>query len=225
MIDSALLQPGRYIESEDADVAAFAPRSIDGAADAAERARRLYYAVRDGIAYDPYCDLSRDESYSARGTLTLGRGNCIGKAALMCAVARAVGIPSRFGLADVRNHLATPRFLALTGTSIFIHGYTEIFVEGRWVKVTPTFDLPLCRKFNVHPLDFDGRSDALFHEFDTRNRRHMEYLAYRGVYADIPVKDVQVALQAAYPRLWEHNRSGGMHDFAAEIGEDREESP
>jgi hypothetical protein len=48
------------------------------------------------------------------------------------------------------------------------------------------FNLSLCTRFRVKPLEFDGRSDSIFHAFDQDNRRHMEYVRERGAHADVP---------------------------------------
>ena len=74
-----------------------------------ERAVALYYAVRDGLRYDPYrIDLSV-HGMKASTALAKGYGWCVPKAALLAAVCRAAGIPARVGYADVRNHLSTER--------------------------------------------------------------------------------------------------------------------
>src|SRR4029077_19226901 len=100
------------------------------------------------------------------------RGFCIPKAALLAATARAAGIPARVGYGDVRNHLSTKKLLELTGSNLCIwHGDTEVYLEGRGVKATPAFNLSLCQRFGVRPLEFDGRNDSLFHEYDQGGRR------------------------------------------------------
>ncbi|MCC7168497.1 MAG: transglutaminase domain-containing protein [Rhodospirillales bacterium] len=219
MTDSpdAYTQSTHYIDSDHPDVIAFAKRLVGDATDPAEKAKRLYYGVRDEVAYDPYRDFEREDSFSASGALQLRKAFCVGKAALMAAAARAVGVPARLGLADVRNHLATPQFLDMAGTDMFIyHGFTEVWVEGKWVKATPTFNLTLCEKFGVKPLDFDGRHDALFHPFDINNRKHMEYTAYRGQYADVPAQEIRDAFKSYYPKLYAHNQSRHQDDFGNE---------
>ena len=52
--------------------------------------------------------------------------------------------------------------------------------------MTPTFNLSLCEKFKVKPLDWDGQSDAVLHPFDMEGRRHMEYIHDRGSFDDLP---------------------------------------
>jgi hypothetical protein len=82
------------------------------------------------------------------------------------------------------------------------HGFAEMLIEGRWVKATPAFNLALCEKFRVKPLEFDGCNDSIFHPFDADERRHMEYLCDRGTYADVPVDEIREAFRVYYPRLY-----------------------
>jgi transglutaminase-like putative cysteine protease len=214
---SPFLAPSIFIDSDAPSVRAFAQRSIGDAVDPVERARRLYGAVRDSIIYDPYVDFTRADTFRASACLAAGRGFCIGKAALLAASARVVGIPARVGFADVRNHLATPRLIELMGTDEFIyHGYAALHLDGQWIKATPTFNLSLCERFGVKPLDFDGRSDALFHPFDSSGRRHMEYLRDRGQFADVPLETIQAAFRALYPGLMARAAEDRRGDFAAE---------
>jgi hypothetical protein len=76
-------------------------------------------------------------------------------------------------------------------TDIFYwHGYTELYLGGKWVKATPAFNIELCEKFRLPPLEFDGVHDSLYHPFDSEGRRHMEYVNQRGVYTDLPLDEI-----------------------------------
>ena len=211
------LAAGEFIDSGDPEVRAFAQKTTAGAADAVSRAVKLYYAVRDEIHYDPYC-AGEDRSYfRASDCLRAERGFCIPKAALLAAAARSVDIPARLGYADVRNHLSTKKLLELIGGDLFIwHGFTELYLEGRWVKATPAFNLSLCKRFGVRPLEFDGRNDSLFHEFDQGGRRHMEYVSQRGHYPDVPYDMIIADFKKMYPRWLALLARGGHGDFARE---------
>jgi len=196
------LQPDAYVDSNAPQVAAFARRVVEGAADDIAKAVHLYYAVRDGIVYTPYCDFRSDDTYRASACLDRGSGFCVAKAALLAAAARAVGVPARVGFADVRNHLCTPKLRQTMGTDLFYyHGYAELHLGGRWVKATPAFDRGLCERFGVRPLEFDGREDSLFHPYDAAGRRHMEYVLDRGPSADVPVAAIKEVFERCYPRL------------------------
>lgn len=208
------LSPGRYIDSDHPAVIEFAMKHVKGSSDV-ERAVSLYYAVRDGVRYNPFLDFSRDTAYRGSVCLATGEGFCIGKAALLAACARVVGIPARVGFADVKNHLTTPRLAERMGTDLFVyHGFTELWLEGKWVKATPAFNLDLCRKFRVKPLEFDGRNDSIFHPFDADDRRHMEYLRSRGSHADVPVAEIQKVFRETYPALYGLGREAAKETFS-----------
>lgn len=209
----ACLAATALVDSTHPEVAAFAARHAQGDDDRA-RAVALYYAVRDGFRYDPYrLDLS---AAGMRASTVLGQGYgwCVTKAALLAAAARAAGIPARLGFADVRNHLSTQRMRETMTTDVFIwHGYTELWLEGRWVKATPAFNVELCERFGLLPLEFDGRADSIYHPFDRSGQRHMEYLQDRGSYADVPLERMVADFRAVYPR-WLHGADARseLHD-------------
>ena len=196
------LAPARFVDSAHPLVVEFS-RSNSSGEDLRERAVSLYYAVRDGIRYNPFLDFSKEDSFRASHCIAAGEGFCVGKAALLAACARAAGIPARVGFADVKNHLTTPALRERMGSDLFVyHGYTELHLEGKWVKATPAFNVELCRRFKVKPLEFDGRADSIFHPFDEEDRRHMEYLRDRGSHADVPVAEIMRAFREVYPGLY-----------------------
>jgi transglutaminase-like putative cysteine protease len=161
------------VEADHPSVQAYSLRHGAGEDDVA-KAVSLYYAVRDGIRYDPYTCSADIETLKASYTLDLGRGWCVSKAILLAACCRASEIPARLGFADVRNHLATARLRELMKTDIFYwHGYTSIFLLGKWVKATPAFNIQLCEKFRLKPLEFDGKEDSIYHPFDMEGNKHM----------------------------------------------------
>ena len=211
------LGTGEFIDSGDAGVRTFALREASGAGDDVSRAVKLYYSVRDQILYDPYHFGEARSYFRASDCLRAKRGFCIPKAALLAATARSVGIPARVGFADVRNHLSTKKLLELVGSDLFIwHSYTELYLDGQWLKATPAFNLGLCKRFGVRPLEFDGRHDSLFHEYDQGGRRHMEYVRQRGHYQDVPYEELLADFKKAYPRLLAVVAAGGLRDFARE---------
>ncbi len=198
------LAPTRFIDSDHPAVRAFARQAVADAGSARERAVRLFYAVRDGIRYDPYAFDLDPETYRASVTLERGRSFCVPKAILLAAAARAVGIPGRLAFADVRNHLATERLLAMMRTDVFaFHGMTELRLGGRWVKATPAFNIELCERFGVRPLEFDGVEDAILHPFDRAGKQHMEYVRDRGSFDDLPLAELAAVTRETYPHLFD----------------------
>lgn len=160
-VDSEFTRPTPIIDFDHPAVLEYA-RDNAGRGDPREQAIRLYYAVRDGIRYDPYSiDLSV-EGLRASTTLRVGRGWCVAKAVLLAGCCRAMGIPARLGFADVRNHLSTERLRELMKTDVFFwHGYASLCINGAWVKATPAFNIELCEKFRLRPLEFDGENDSI----------------------------------------------------------------
>lgn len=215
MTEDSLLKPTRFVDSDSPAITELSMQTIAGARGDLEKAVKLFRAVRDSVHYDLYIDLSNPANYTASGVLNSGRGFCVGKAALLAACARSVGIPARLGYADVRNHMTTPRMQELIGTDVFIwHSYAELWLGGRWVKATSAFNAALCDRAGVAVLEFNGRTDALFQAFDKKGSRYMEYLNYRGEFADVPFSAIVADFRSRYPRLMAAN--GFKSDFEAE---------
>ena len=156
-----------------------------------EKAKSLFYFVRDEIKYNPYAAKSLPEHYRASNTLAQREGYCVQKAVLLCALARAAGIPTRLGFAVIRNNIVPERLAKLMGTDIFVyHGYVEFYIEGKWVKATPAFDLRMCEKNRIIPVEFDGKNDAVFHLYNRDGKLHIEYLKDIGRYSDVPLDEI-----------------------------------
>jgi len=192
------LRPTPFIDIDHPAVVAFAAEHARGASER-ERAVALVYAVRDGFRYDPYrIDLS-PQGMKASTVLSKGYGWCVPKATLLAAACRAAGIPARLGFADVRNHLSTERMRETMKTDLFVwHGYTEIWIEGAWRKATPAFNLALCERFGLLPLEFDGLNDSIYHPFDRSGQRHMEYVHQRGSFDDLPLAQILKTFAEVY---------------------------
>lgn len=200
-MDPAALASTPFLDFGHPEVAAFA-RGAAGEGSPREKAVRLYYAVRDGIRYDPYAFHLAPDWLRASRTLENRTGWCVPKAILLAACCRAQGIPARLGFADVKNHLATERLREMMGSDLFIwHGYVSMLLDGRWVKATPAFNIEMCRRFDVLALEFDGTADSLLQPYDARQRRHMEYVRDRGLFDDLPFDAIAADMRATYPRL------------------------
>ena len=198
------LNPTYYIDSDHPAVVEFASRNSGSGEKEIEKAVQLYNAVRDGIRYNPYSIEPFKESMKASSVLNKGHGYCVAKAVLLAACARSQKIPARLGFADVKNHLNTERLRKLMGTDVFVyHGYTELFLNNKWVKATPAFNLSLCNNFNVKPLEFDGKKDSIFHLFDKSGNKHMEYVKDHGAFADLPWDILLAAMMKSYPKYFE----------------------
>jgi len=211
-----------FVDSSSSEVRAFVSRSLEGAQDlsATDKAIRLFDAVRDQIKYNPFDIGTTEDDYCASRIAGKPSNYCVPKAILLTAALRAAGIPAAVGFADVRNHLNSPKLADLMGTDLFIyHGYVALWLDGRLFKVTPAFNTELCERFGVKQLIFDGKSDALFHEFDTNSHRHMEYVRDRGWFADPPVGQLLREFRTTYPKLWQSSAQRMSVSDAAFSGE------
>ncbi len=216
MQQNEFLLPGDFVDSDDPAIVRFAEKAVEGVRGEKARAIALYRAVRDGLTYNPYLDYRNPAVYRASEVLKAGQGFCVGKASLLAAAARAVGIAARPGYADVRNHISSKKLRDLIDSDIFYwHSYAELLIEGKWVKSTPAFDSALCARAKLAPLDFDGEHDSLFQPFDPAGRRHMEYLQDRGTYADVPFDTIVADFRRLYPKIMGGTIEGG--DFRADV--------
>ncbi len=198
------LQSAEFVDSDSEAVKLFTQKIIGNTEDHIERAVKLYYAVRDGFSYDPYhIDLSR-EALKASSLLKRNSGYCVEKACLLAASARVAGIPSRLGFARVRNHIATEKLEKILKTDVMVfHGYTEFFLNDKWLKATPAFNKSLCEKLNVTPLEFDGKGDSVFQSYNIEGNKFMEYLHDYGIFNDVP-RDLFISeLKIHYPHMFE----------------------
>lgn len=217
------LQLTSFLDYDRLEVAAFAERvGLDSGNNPKEKAIRLYYAVRDEIRYDPYDLQYSPDALKASTVINKGSGYCVAKAVVLAALGRQQGIPSRLGFADVRNHLSTARLRELMGTDLFIyHGYTEFFLDDKWVKATPAFNLSLCERFQVKPLEFDGDTDSIFHEFNKIGQKHMQYVCDHGSFADLPFEKIFTAYRKQYPHMFEKLEQSSPFDFHVEAETER----
>lgn len=217
--ENQYLAPTYYLDCHSEPLATFVEKSIHRATSPKEQAIRLYYAVRDGVRYNPYALTFSKEDYRASAVLRKKEGFCVQKAVLLAAAARGCHIPARLGFADVRNHLSSQRLRDILQTDIFFfHGYVQLQIEGRWVKATPAFDADLCKKLGIFPLEFDGENDSIFHPFDREGKKHMEYLRDHGTFADLPFDMMKDAIRAGYPHLVAYIEKGqSQGDFHSEV--------
>jgi len=193
------LQTTSFLDYDHPIVRAFVQETLTGISDQKEKAIRLFYAVRDQIRYNPYHIDLTVEGMRASTTLQKKQGWCVSKAVLLTAVCRAAGIPARIGFADVRNHRTPEAVAKVLKTNVFLwHGFSLLFLNGKWIKATPAFDLSLCDKHQIYPVEFDGEHDAVFHAKDRMGRPHIEYLKNHGFFDDLPLKQIYKSYQIEY---------------------------
>lgn len=208
--------PAEYVDSDHPAIRAYAAEIVSPGTPVLDRVHRFYLAARE-IRYEYDLDYSDPETYRASSVLGAGRAYCVGKAALFAALCRASGIPARVAFADVTNHLSTPRLRERMGTNYFAwHGFTEVLLDGRWVKASPTFNATLCARFGVAPLEFDGVSDALLQAYDGAGRTFMSYERLHGSFHDVPAKFLIAEMRRLYPMLSQPH-SGAATSMESEV--------
>jgi len=193
------LRPSPTIDSDNEFIRQKSADLTEGKGTVKDKAKSLFYWVRDDIKYNPVVPLEIFEDYRASKTLKRGEGFCVEKAAVLAAFARAAGIPARLHLADIRNHLVSKRLLQVMGTNLFsYHGYTELYIGGKWVKATPAFDLKMCQTNRIIPVEFDGQNDAIFHSHNLDGKLQIEYVADHGCRLDVPIDEIITAWNKYY---------------------------
>jgi hypothetical protein len=163
----------------------------------------LYEKVRDGFLYDPYHLDLREKALKSSKIVSKNRAWCVEKSILLASCARYFKIPSRLGFAIVCNHIGVEKLISyLKKEEIVFHGYVELFLDEKWVKCTPAFDKRICRISNVSPLNWDGKNDSMFQEFEGENK-FMEYKHFYGTFDDVPIKLMNDEMKKHYPHLFE----------------------
>jgi transglutaminase-like putative cysteine protease len=182
-----------------------------------DNAKEIYYKIRDHFLYDPYhLDLSK-KALVASEIINKKRAWCVEKALIMVACCRAIGIPARFGFAIVTNHIGVEKLTNyLRRYEIVFHGYVEVFLENKWIKCTPAFDKRVCRLSGVSTLDWDGKNDSMFQEFEN-GKKFMEYLHFYGEFADIPFELMHQEMKKYYPHLFATNFDSKEFSFKYDL--------
>lgn len=177
-----------------------------------EFALKAYYYIRDAWPYNPYRFSLIENDWSASEISIQKSGHCLDKAILLISVLRGKNIPARLGLAKVKNHIAVEDMIEKFGNDVLVpHGYVELFLNDKWVKATPAFNMTLCERLNVHPLEFDGINDSLFQSYDTSGKTEfMEYLEDYGTFDHVPLSYMFDLMKETYPPLTKGNFDLGM---------------
>jgi len=158
-----------------------------------DKAVALYYFVRDQVRHNAYAPLYDVTLYKASVVLENANGICQQKAVLLSALARAVGIPARIGFVDVHDHQLSETFKQMIGgVNVFpLHGFAELLVDGKWLHVSPAYDIATCKRNGFVPVEFDGLSDAKDSTHTESGEPHMEHIRYHGPYEDFPWDHIQ----------------------------------
>ncbi len=87
----------------------------------------------------------------------------------------------------------------MMGTNLFVyHGYDELYIEGKWIKATPTFDLNMCQEKGIVPVEFDAKNNAMLHSHNKDGELQIEYVCDHGHYQNLPLDKIHNARAQAY---------------------------
>ncbi len=194
------LQPTEFLDFDKKRVSDKAFEIIEGLKTDKEKAIALFYWVRDEIRYMMSAFYMIKSNFKASVTLRRGYGFCVSKAVLLSSFARAVGIPAKVHLADIRNNKVPQQTIDLLGTNIFLyHGYSEIYINNKWVKATPVFDKNTAQRAGFLPLvEFDGVHDGILSKYTPEGKLFIEYIKDRGVYAELPYDEMDRVIRKKY---------------------------
>lgn len=149
-----------YIQADHPEVVEMAALITAGANDPRTRAIRVFYWVRDHIAY------CIESDRPALAVLREGRGVCVTKALLHVALLRAAGVPARLGHADYRSEILGRMFPTAymdKQPEIYpLHTFAEVYLDGAWLTCDATVDREFGRDLGFAVHEFDG-----FHSTDT----------------------------------------------------------
>lgn len=201
------LKPTFFVDSDAPEIVDYAQKTCKDVTGDRQKAIALFYAVRDDIRYDLFGFEVNLNYMKASYILKKQSGYCVSKALVLAATARAAGIPSRLGFADVINHLNPGKLHEMMRTNIFAyHGFAELFIDGRWIKATPSLDSRLCEKMGYVKPEFDGIHDTVYPEKNLDGDRHMEYVRFYGSYPDLPIEDLIKSVETYYPHFFNGKR-------------------
>jgi len=193
------LKPTATIDCDAKSIKEKARELTTGQEEVTERAKCLFYFVRDEIKYNMYSPFYLVEHYKASAILHRREGYCVQKAVLLAALARAIDIPARLRFADIRNHILSEKALEVLGTNLMVyHGYDELYIKGKWIKATPIFDVKMCQEKRIIPVEFDGKDHAILHSHNREGKLHFEYIQDHGHYKDLPLNEILNAWVQTY---------------------------
>jgi transglutaminase-like putative cysteine protease len=164
------LAPDDLIQSDHPEILHTASTVVNGAADERERAIKLFYWVRDSIAY------CIESDRSALEVLREGRGVCVTKTLLHVALLRAAGVAARIGHADYRADVLRAIFpdsyMDRQPEVYPLHTFAEVYLDGQWITCDATIDREFGAEFGFPVMEFDGvhPTDTMVGEANTVRR-------------------------------------------------------
>ena len=169
-----------------------------------EKTKSLYLKVRDSWRYDPYNLSFSKENFKASKIALKPKGHCVEKSIILIACLRGLGIPARLHLGKVKNHIGVERLTEKFGTNeLTPHGMVNVYLNNKWLKLSPAFNKSMCKMCNVSPLEFDGENSSFLQKFNTKGTLFMEYLDDYGYFEDVPLEFMISNAKEHYPHIFD----------------------
>ena len=198
------LKPSYYLDYEDEAIHGLIAEFTGDSLSDKEKVIGIYTKIRDNWKYDPYSISLSKENFRASTIAKKESGNCVEKSILLIACLRALGFPARLHLGKVKNHLAVERLTEKFGSDeLTPHGMVNVYLNGKWLKLSPAFNASLCEKFNVAPLEFDGENHSFLQAYNSDGDLFMEYTDDYGHFEDVPLDFMRENITKHYPHIFD----------------------
>lgn len=202
------LESTYYIDFEEESVQNLIAEFKSDALSDKEKSIGIYTKVRDHWKYDPYSISFSKDKYKSSCIAKKQTGNCVEKSIILIACLRGLGIPARLHLGKVKNHIAVERLTEKFGSNeLTPHGMVSVYLDNKWLKMSPAFNKTLCKKLKVEPLDFDGENNSFLQQYNSEGTRFMEYTDDYGYFEDIPFDFMLQKLKEHYPDIFDTNEN------------------
>jgi len=188
------LKPTYFLNSDSETVVSLANEIAKDTTNTIEKAVKIFYWTRDEILYNPYETFTPlKEKNRASHVISVKKGWCVQKACVLATLARALGIPSRLHFADIRNHQVPEKLKKLMGTDLFVyHGFAELYLNDHWFNAVPAFNITMCQKLSLPPVEFDGidLNKGSLSKTLPNGEMYIEYITDRGVSSDLSLERI-----------------------------------
>jgi len=205
------INSSKFLDFDHEVVQAFIKDHMEPSMSNREKAIALYTAVRDSWRYTARVIHFSEDAWMASTIMGRDEGHCLDKSIILTACLRGAGIPARMHLAKVKNHIAAEHFMEKFGTDeLTPHGMVDVYLDHKWIKISPAFNKGLCDKLNVDTLDFDGENHSIFQQYDRNGGQFMEYLEDYGHFDDVPLDFIYNNFREHYSGLRERINAQGV---------------
>jgi transglutaminase-like putative cysteine protease len=193
------LAPAPGVSCDEPELWDLARSIVRGSKNDVEAGVQLFNWVRDTVRYSAYVPFWDLRHYHAATIMARGCGYCVQKSALLVALYRSLGFPARLSFADIENHLLGQNLAQYLGTKVMtFHCFAELFLGGKWVKATPSFEQKLCQAQGWKLVEFNGRENAMLPAEDLQGRPHVAYLKSHFSSPGVPLNRIMEAWETVY---------------------------